>query len=158
MGGTCPKQEMGGGDLLEEQARRRRPQMPLIDRSNFLPDDRLDGMHGTFTAGGWRFDCALYTRSGDLERAWTTCEALVALVVDRFDEVERAVTEWAPKLDHWTPERVTHAELIRRVLEAMSGTDEVALSVGDEGLGSAYFDGPDFVLGHAIEVVADEDG
>jgi hypothetical protein len=132
--------------------------MPLIDRSMFQPDPQFGGLNGCFAAGRWRFDCGLYTKANDLERAWATCEALVGLLVDRFDEVERAVGVFAPTLNHWTEEDVTPAELARRMLEAMERTQTVALSVGDAGRGSAYFDGPDYVLGHAVEVVAREDG
>src|SRR5262245_36776150 len=106
--------------------------MPVIDRSRFQPTGS-GGMTGTFTAGKWQFDCHLYTKSGDLERAWRTCEALVGLLVDRFSEVERAVAEFGPTLNLWAPDDVPQAEAVRRVLEAMSRTGVVYLSVGDAG-------------------------
>ena len=132
--------------------------MPLIDRGQFRPDPQTGGLTGTFTAGRWQFECGFYTRSGDLERALSTGEALVGLLVDRFGEVEQAVAAFAPTLSHWTEEEITTDELARRMLEAMERTEMVALSVGDAGWGSAYFDGPDYVLGHAVEVIAREDG
>jgi hypothetical protein len=132
--------------------------MSRIDRSQFRPDAQTGGLTGTFTAGRWQFEGGLYTKVGDLERAWATCEALVGLLVDRFDEVERAVAGFAPTLNHWTEEEVTPAEMTLRMLDAMGRTATVGLSVGDAGWGSAYFDGPDYVLGHAVEVVAREDG
>jgi hypothetical protein len=131
--------------------------MPVIDRSRFQPTDS-GGMTGTFAAGGWRFDCHLYAKSGDLDRAWRTCEALVGLLVDRFDEVERAVAGFGPTLNIWAPDDVSQAEAVRRTLEAMGRTEVVYLSVGDAGRGSACFDGPDFVRGHAVQVTAAEDG
>lgn len=132
--------------------------MPILDRDKFKPDPNTSGYLGLIEAGRWHVECGVYTRTGNWERTWATCEAILSLVTERFDEVEDAVMAYAPKLNHWLEEVVTPEELGRRMLAAMMETKTVAVSAGDSGWGSAYFDGPDYVHGHAVEVVVNETG
>ncbi len=96
-----------------------------------------------------------------MERTWANAERIATFLETRFLEIEAKIrTNLVPDLELWLDEedQVETNEVERRVLDAMRGTDPVGFTIYDAGASSIYFDGPDFVEGHSVEVQFDEQG
>lgn len=133
----------------------------LIDRTVFSPDPQVSGLKGTITISGRRYEGFLNTWTGNMERSWANAERIATFLETRFAEVEAEIREnLVPDLELWLDEdeQVDSGEVERRVLEAMRATNPVGFTIYDAGASSIYFDGPDFVEGHSVEVQFDEQG
>ncbi len=132
--------------------------MVTIDRSLFVFDAALDGYRGRLTLDGRLFEVFVKAWSGNWEAAWGKAEQGARVFLKCVAEIETAVkTQLAPELDHWTEERITVAEITRRVMQTMRSTAVVGLHACEDSA-SLYFDGPALVLGHHVEVALCKDG
>jgi hypothetical protein len=135
--------------------------VPAIDRKRFQPDNQFGGVKGSLEIGGRGYEGRIISWTGDLERAWATAEKIVAFLDRRFAEIENSIREdLLPSLEMWLDEDdgVAPDELEKEVLDAMRSTDPVKFVIYDAGASTIFFDGPDFVAGHDIQVQFDADG
>jgi hypothetical protein len=135
--------------------------MAPIDRTCFEPDSQTPGLRGSFTISGRKYEGFLNTWTGDMERTWAQLERIATFLETRFAEIEATIrTKLIPDLELWLDgdDQADTNELEQRVLEAMRTTDPVGFTIYDDGASSIYFNGPDFVEGHTVEVQFDEQG
>lgn len=136
--------------------------MASVDRTLFSPDSRISGgLRGSFMVSGRRYEGFLGTWTGDMERTWANVERIAAFLETRTAEIETKIrTNLIPELEIWLDEddEVETTEVEQRVFDAMHRTDPVAFTIYDAGASSIYFNGPEFVEGHSIEVQFDDNG
>jgi len=135
--------------------------MPSIDRTRFAPDSQIPGLRGSFTISDREYEGILNTWTGDMERTWANAERIATFLETRFVEIESKIRiNLIPNLELWLDEddEVETTEVEREVFDAMYATDPVGFTISDAGASSIYFNGPDFVEGHSIEVQFDEQG
>lgn len=131
----------------------------LINRQQFRAHPSLPEYEGSVELAGRRYVGHIRSWTGEMNRAWANAERIMSFLLEHYSEIEQKIrTDLVPDMDLWVSEPIGVEDLAQRILEAMSKTDPVRFLIYDTGASSIYFDGPDFVNGHLIEVQFGEGG